>query len=202
MGKWRKLIWTGLTGSALALAPMQAAPAAALDENNPRIIGAGPRPVPPTEGPGAIDFEIDCAASAEKIEEDFARIMANPDSWFARAGAMGEHSQRLTIWYQQQFIRAGVWTQTEAQTFAANSLEQPEMAEAMVWAVGFAEGMMTDLTRAMELEQAGDKIGACNAVQGIFGRLREAPAIMRRQWSGIDRIYTAEAARLGVTIPQ
>lgn len=202
MGRWYRLIWTGLAGVALAITPTLMSPAAALDLNNPRVIGAGPRPVPPAEEPGAIDLAIDCTASADKIEADFERLMENPDSWFVRAEAVGEHTQRLTTWYEQQFIRAGVWTDAQAQEFASNSLDQPEMAAGVEWATTLVTGMMSDLTRAIELEQAGDKIGACNSVRGMFGRLAEAPAMMRRQWGAIDRLYTAEAARLGVTIPQ
>lgn len=193
-----RLVATGWAAAALMITP----PTSAFDGNNPRVIGAGPRPIPPTEEPGELDFVIDCTAPAEKVGLDFDRAMAEPESWFARIHAMGEHSNRLTAWYQQQFIRGGHWTQAAADRFALAAFESPEMTAAIEGSLSTLQIMITDLTRVEELEQAGDKIGACIALQVFFGRLNDTPVQTRQLWAAIDSVYTREAERLNLTLPE
>lgn len=181
---------------------LPAVPAFAFDPNNPRVVGAGPRPVPPAEEPGAFDLRVNCTAEPEKAAADMARMMEHPESWFARVEAMGQHGERMMIWYNQQFIRQGAWTEAEAEAFSASLAERPEMADTVAWLTGMMTGMFEDLARIVELDQRGDKIAACRAFEGMMGRLADMPTRIRDIWSAIDRIYAAEAEREGITLPQ
>ena len=149
-----------------------------------------------------MNFTIDCTAPAEKVELDLARAMAQPESWFARMAAMGEHSERLTIWYQQQFIRGGHWTQSEADRFRVAAFDRPEMIAAVEASLATLTIMISDIVRVAELEQAGDKIAACSALNRFFGRLNVTPDQTRQLWAAIDSVYTQEAQRLSLNLAE
>jgi hypothetical protein len=198
---WRRGVMAGMLALA-SLGAGAAQPAAALDRNNPVVVGAGPRPVAPTFNGTELTVALDCTASSEKIDQDMAALMENPDSWFGQVRTMGEHSQLLMTWYGQQFVRAGRWNQAQADEFAAGLIERPEMAETADWMSEMMEGLLTDLTAAMEQAAEGNKIGACRTMERTFTRMRGAPDVLRRSWAAIDTIYTTEAHRLGVTLPE
>jgi hypothetical protein len=199
---WIRVRTAAMAAMAAMIAIGGASDAAAYDSNNPRVIGAGPRPTPPEVIARPMDIELDCTAPDEKVAADLSAIMENPDSWFAQMTELGMHSQRMIAWYGQQFIRAGRWNQLQADEFAAALGERPEMAEIVDWSTEMLEGIIADMGEAIEQSAAGDKIAACRTMQNSFARMADAPNIVQRSWAAIDTIYTEEARRLGVTLPE
>jgi hypothetical protein len=62
--------------------------------------------------------------------------------------------------------------------------------------------LQSDLAEVNRHQNGGDYPAACRGVMRMMGRLLEAPARMQAHWTMIDSIYTAEAARRGVTLPR
>jgi hypothetical protein len=179
------------------------ASANALDQNNPAVVGALPhRPTPPDIIPGQMPQLIDCTASQEKIDIDVQRMMESPDSWFGQVERLAGHTERLIIWYGAQFVRSGRWDEAQRDAFASTLFERAELAESMTFGETLMTSMLEGFGRAAELSAQGDKRAACEAMLATLMPLNDAPAIMQRQWDAITAIYTAEARRRHVRLPE
>ena len=141
--------------------------------------------------------EADCQDSGRRtaLLGDLDAVI-EPTSSYGQA--LNSYNERLMEWRNDQFVRAGRWTEGDAARFAAALLQDPEFANAAQSGLTLAEQVLAPATSAAD--ESKPPLERCHSLirlQSIFGDILRA---VQQQWSVADARYAAEARRLGVAI--
>jgi hypothetical protein len=137
-------------------------------------------------------------------ENPLANFEAMLPTWMAEwqpySNALNHYYESLIEWSGQRLVRSGRWTPERKRAFEAELAARPEVSRSMEAILERSLQMMVDLAAVANLEQAGRQREACERVAAMFARIPQMAALTARQSEEIDRIYRAEAKRLGVSL--
>ena len=164
----------------------------------PPIVGAA-RPRPPALPADLMVPRPDCTQPAQlaALEATMAPFM---ESWGPYAAAINRYYEQLIEWNGQRIVRSGRWTAAQKEAFEQGLIARPEISGSMQAVMGSAIEMLAELSEVAELEQAGRQSEACAVVARMFERIPQMAALTLRQSAEIDRLYSIEAERLGVSL--
>jgi hypothetical protein len=182
-----------------ALAQSSGNDASVTDRIIPAAPAIPPRPIAPSAPTENAAAAFNCATAGENPG---AGPMNTLNTAMAQLRAMGTHGTDLSHWYGGFFLRAGIWSQVQADLFASSIRERPEMAAHVQWGRTLMAGIMGDFEQIQIAERSRDFPAACRALVRMLNQLDGAPIEMTNQWAIIRRLYADEAQRSGITLPE
>lgn len=156
------------------------------------------RPVPPSERLAAPPTPAACN-DPDEARRLVARFSLIGDA-LRESGPDDGYFRRLSHWYGQQLIDAGVWDQDRKEAFAFDLLEDPELErEAKAQAEHLAPFIVASVTLDISKDD-GDLQGACESAVRMIRASHDMTLASQGKWRRIEVLYRAEAERLGVTL--
>ena len=158
---------------------------------------AASRPQPPRRPALPVVSEADC-----DVPERREALVADPEAAMQAASSYGRalnhYSERLMEWRSDRFIRAGRWTAADKNAFGMRILQDPDFSRELEQGMRLVGGIMEP---AMVIgDEARPAIDRCLALLAIQQAFDGITASVEAQWVIIDRLFAAEAQRLGVTL--
>ena len=137
--------------------------------------------------------------------KDPARARAEVDAFVAAGGqdagrvlgAASVQYEDLVQWYGQQILDKGGWTQAEREAFA----EEVQFDEGITsgWTTQVDGGNVLKANQLLVVEER-DAMVACEAAIGLNRLVRRIEDVNHEQWDRLTELYSAEAARRGVSL--
>jgi len=157
----------------------------------------GPPPAP-GEPPALLSLTArDCEDPARRAE-----LLRTAEAGMAEVRAYGEAlnalSTALMEWRGAQLVAAGRWSEDDKSRFAAEMLSNPEFMTEAEAGMGMAMDVVEPAMRAGD--ESRPELERCHGLvemHAVFARITDS---VRRQWGIVERLYAAEAQRLGVTL--
>ena len=139
----------------------------------------------------------DCAAPATRDA-----LLADPEAVIHAAGryatALNAYSDQLMRWRSDQLVSTGRWTRDDALAFGLRILEDADFSREMETGFRLAHEVVEPMMKVGDDRRpAAERCEALIAAQGVFDRIT---ASVETQWGIIDRLFAAEAQRLGVAL--
>lgn len=164
----------------------------------PPAVGAA-RPQPPALPSNLALPRPNCTQPSQLAELE-TTLTPFSESWGPYAAAINRYYEQLIEWNGQQIVRSGRWTAAQKEAFEQALIARPEISSSMQAVMGSMMEMLSELSEVAELEQAGRQPEACAVVVRMFERIPQMAAVTLRQSAEIDRLYSIEAQRLGVSL--
>jgi hypothetical protein len=137
--------------------------------------------------------------------EDPARARAAVDAFVAAdglnagrvLGAASVQYEDLVQWYGQQILDKGGWTQAEREAFA----EEVQFDEGITsgWTTQVDGGNVLKASQLNVVEEP-DAMEACLSAVSVNRIVRMIEDVNHEQWDRLTELYSAEAARRGVSL--
>jgi len=155
------------------------------------------RPVPPQRPELPLPSEADCEAPATRDA-----LLADPEAAMQAASRyameLNAFSDQLMEWRSDQLLRTGHWTEENRSAFGMRILQDPEFGRELEAGLGLVGEIMEP---AMKIgDESVDPAERCRSLIAVQGAFQRITASVEVQWGIIDRLFAAEAARLGVTL--
>jgi hypothetical protein len=164
----------------------------------PPVVGEE-RPQPPTM-PAALSLKAPTCGGKDPLAEFETMMPAWMAEWQPYSNGLNHYYESLIEWSGQRLVRSGRWTEERKREFETQLVARPELAESMQGILQRSLQMLIDVSAIADLEQKGRKREACERIAEMFARVPQMAALTERQSREIDRIYRAEAERLGVSL--
>ena len=155
------------------------------------------RPLPPQRPELPLPSEADCEAPATRDA-----LLADPEAAMQAASRyameLNAYSDQLMEWRSYQMLQSGHWTEADKGAFGMRILQDPEFGRELEAGLGLVGEMMEP---AMKIgDESVDPVERCRSLIAIQGAFQRITASVELQWGIIDRLFAAEAARLGVAL--
>ena len=155
------------------------------------------RPMRPERPATAAVSATDCATPATRD-----RLLADPEAVIAEAArygtALNAYSDQLMRWRGEQLTRTGRWSRDDELAFGMRILENPDFSRELEAGFRLAHEVVEPMMKVGDDSRpAEERCLALVAAQRVFDRVTASVEI---QWAIIDRLFAAEAQRLGVTV--
>ncbi len=158
------------------------------------------RPELPEMPPQNVLIKLDCTKKLDMSERALVDDEDRMRNWMERYKAVNDYFEQLMEWDGQQFVKAGKWTAQQKKAFERGLLGRPELKDAWAYFLNIAMQTLTRFADLADSADAGDDARACRALNGILDDVVEHGKRTLVHADAIDRIYRAEAAKLGVTL--
>lgn len=159
----------------------------------------GERPKMEATLPAEVPPALDCTRPPAELKATLAGSIERPGRWPEAAGAANRHFERVIAWNGRRMIDSGAWTEERESEFALALLGRPELAEGWAYYGELANVVLDHLIAVTDRFNARDYAGACTAYNGLFAELSDAPRRTVAFTEAVDRLYAAEAERLGLS---
>lgn len=184
---------TGLKAAGIALALLLANSVQAQEQAPAPVT----RPVPPQRPELPLPSEADCEVPATRDA-----LLADPEAAMQAASRyameLNAYSDQLMEWRSDEMLRSGHWTSEDKAAFGMRILQDPEFGRELEAGLGLAGEIMEP---AMKIgDESVDPVDRCRSLIAIQGAFQRITTSVEVQWTIIDRLFAAEAARLGVTL--
>jgi hypothetical protein len=156
------------------------------------------KPTPPFS-PGTVPVTLDCTKPASETDLQLMHDDQKLQEWMGRYKAINDYFEALMEWDGQQFVRGGKWTDKQKKDFELGLLSRPELTESWSYFLGLAMRTLNRLAAVMSSADSNDG-RACQALNGMFADMSEAGKRTLSHAEAIDRIYQAEATKLGIKL--
>lgn len=156
------------------------------------------RPSPPQLPAGQIT--LDCTLPLSETERAFANDEQKMMEWMARYKATNDYFEQLQEWSGQQFVKAGKWTEQQKNDFEIKLLSRPELAESWGYFINAPLRVITHLSAIGGGTKAKNDAAVCRAFNALFADVAEHGRRTLAHTDAIDRIYRAEAAKIGLSL--
>lgn len=158
------------------------------------------RPTPPSVVPAGVPLRLDCTRPLDELDAELADPIANPAAWLAAANRVNLYFEQLVAWNGRRMLATGAWTAEQKSEFALALLGHPDLQDEWAISGDTTAAMLSHLATAIQRHDAGNHAGACQAYNALFAELEGVPQLTMTFAATVDRLYAAEAARLGVTL--
>lgn len=159
----------------------------------------GERPRMETTLPAEVPPPLDCSRPPVELKAKLAGPIERPGRWPEAAGAANRYFEQVIAWNGQRMIDSGAWTEEQESEFALALLGRPELAEGWAYYGELTNVVLDHLIAVTDRFNTRDYAGACTAYNGLFAELSDAPQRTVAFAEAVDRIYAAEAERLGIS---
>lgn len=160
----------------------------------------GERPKMDTTLPAEVPPTLDCTRPSVELKAKLAGSIERPGRWPEAAGAANRYFEQVIAWNGQRMVDSGVWTEEQESEFALALLGRPELAQGWAYYDELANVVLDHLIAVTERFDTRDYAGACTAYNALFAELANAPQRTIAFTETVDRIYAAEAEKLGVPL--
>jgi len=155
------------------------------------------RPTRPERPAAAAVSASDCATPSVRD-----RLLADPEAVIEEAArygtALNAYSDQLMRWRGNQLARTGRWSRDDEVAFGMRILEDPDFSREMEAGFRLAHEVVEPMMKVGDDSRpVEERCLALVAAQDVFDRITASVEI---QWAIIDRLFAAEAQRLGVTV--
>jgi hypothetical protein len=164
----------------------------------PPVVGEE-RPRPPSL-PAALSAKPPQCVGENPFKQFEALLPEWMAEWQPYSNALNHYYESLIESSGQRLVRSGRWTAERKRAFEMELAGRPEVSRSMQAILERSLQMMIDLSAVADLEQTGRKQEACERVAAMFAHIPQMAALTAQQSEEIDRIYRAEAQRLGVSL--
>lgn len=156
------------------------------------------RPPAPEQPPALLSLTAqDCEEPARRT-----KLLRTAEAGMAEVRAYGEalnaHSAALMEWRGEQLVAAGRWTEDDKTRFATEMLSDPTFMTEVEAGMAMATDVIEPAMRAGD--ESRPELERCHGLvemHAVFARIMDS---VRRQWGIVERLYAAEAQRLGVSL--
>ncbi|MBO9668902.1 MAG: hypothetical protein J7485_00130 [Sphingobium sp.] len=159
------------------------------------------KPVPPSYSATDAPPQLDCNKTLDQLERDMSPVDNDKFAqWIDRYQAMNTYFDALIEWDGQQFVKAGKWTPQKKKDFEAMLLARPELTENWSYFSNASTRALSNLSTFIDKANKKDDAGACRAFNAIFADMGQIRQRGLDHSAAIDRLYQAEAAKIGLTL--
>ena len=187
---------TALKAAGIALVLLMAGGAQA-QEQAPLAAAPTPRPTPPQRPDLPLPSGSDCEVPATRDA-----LLADPEAAMQAASRyameLNAYSDQLMEWRSEQLLRTGRWSQVDKGAFGMRILQDPDFGRELEAGLGLVGEMMEP---AMKIgDESLDPVERCRSLIAVQNVLQRIGTSVEVQWGIIDRLFAAEAQRLGVVL--
>lgn len=158
-----------------------------------------PRPNPPMTPPPAAMNPAICATPEGRAEVERIVGARTPGALMRYVGSRNNYGDRLVSWKADRLKKSGKVSDERMLSlmmsgFTAGSPKGNPLA-------GFdaLAKMFDQIELAAKRSDAGDAVGECQAIVGMFKQLEEIGRVNGAQWSAMEKSLNAEAKRVGIS---
>lgn len=158
------------------------------------------RPQPPSVIPAGVPLKLDCTRPLDELEAELGTSVQNPGDWLSAAKRVNLYFEQVVAWHGKRMIDAGMWTEKDESDFALSLLGHPDLADGWAYYGEATTAVLKHLAAVMERYEEDDQQGACKAYNALFAELEGAPQRTMAFTAAVERMYAAEAEKLGVPL--
>ena len=188
---------SALKAAGIALALLMAGGAQAQEQATLADPAPTTRPTPPQRPDLPLPSGSDCEVPATRDA-----LLADPEAAMQAASRyameLNAYSDQLMEWRSEQLLRTGRWSQDDKGAFGMRILQDPDFGRELEAGLGLVGEMMEP---AMKIgDESLDPVERCRSLIAVQNVLQRIGTSVEVQWGIIDRLFAAEAQRLGVVL--
>lgn len=157
------------------------------------------RPKPPAPLP-AEAVKMDCTRPLSESEKALANDENTMIESMGRYQEANDYFEQLMEWNGQQFIKAGKWTQKQKEDFEFNLLSHPDLKDNWSYFISAVTRVLGHVGAMADGATAKSDARVCQALNALFADVAEHGRRTLAHTAAIDRIFRAEATKLGVSL--
>jgi hypothetical protein len=158
-----------------------------------------PRPVPPVAPPPAALNPAICATPEGRAEIDKVFSRRTPGALLKYVGERNNYGDRLVAWKADRLKKSGKVSDQRMMTLMVSGMTGGSPNGNPLAAFDELTRMFDQIKLATERSKAGELVGECEAIVGMFKSLEEIGRVNGAQWKAMDKALDAEAKRVGVS---
>lgn len=159
------------------------------------------KPVPPSYSATDTPPQLDCTKTLDQLERDMSSVDDDKFAqWIDHYQSMNSYFDALIEWDGQRFVKAGKWTAQKKKDFEAALFDRPELKENWSYFLNASTRALNNLSAFLDKANKKDDAEACRAFNAIFADMGQIRQRGLDHSAAIDRLYQAEAAKLGLTL--
>lgn len=164
----------------------------------PPPVGSGRPKAPPPLPSDTV--KMDCARPLSESEQAMIDDEQRMRDWLGRYQAANLYFEQLLEWDGQQFVKAGKWSKDQKDDFELALLSHPDLKDNWSYFISAATKVFGYFVAMAEAAEQKNDARVCQAFNALFADVAEHGRRTLAHAEAIDRVYRAEAVKLGVPL--